>query len=48
MLNYGRYPLINAAVEGKHNRVKVLKRRGYGSTNSRSFLLRILDLIHTD
>ena len=48
VLNYWRYPFTNALVEGKHNRLKALRRRGYGSTNSRSFLLRILDLIHTD
>jgi hypothetical protein len=34
-------------VEGKHNRVKVLKRRAYGYRNDRNFMLRILNLIHT-
>lgn len=48
LLNYWRYPITNALVEGKHNRVKVLKRRAYGYRNERSFLLRILSLIHTD
>ena len=48
VLNYWRYPITNALVEGKHNRVKTLKRRGYGYRNDRSFLLRILSLIHTD
>jgi transposase len=48
VLNYQRYPITNALVEGKHNRVKVLKRRAYGYRNDRSFLLRILSLIHTD
>lgn len=48
VLNYWRYPLTNALVEGKHNRIKALKRRGYGYRNNRSFLLRILSLIHTD
>lgn len=48
VLNYWRYPITNALVEGKHNRIKVLKRRGYGYRNDRSFLLRILSLIHTD
>lgn len=48
VLNYWRYPITNALVEGKHNRVKVLKRRGYGYRNDRSFLLRVLNLIHTD
>jgi transposase len=48
VLNYWRYPITNALVEGKHNRIKVLKRRAYGYRNDRSFLLRILSLIHTD
>jgi len=48
VLNYWRYPITNALVEGKHNRVKTLKRRAYGYRNDRSFLLRILSLIHTD
>ena len=48
VLNYWRYPITNALVEGKHNRVKTLKRRAYGNRNDRSFLLRGLSLIHTD
>jgi len=48
VLNYWRYPITNALVEGKHNRVKTLKRRAYGYRNDRSFLLRVLSLIHTD
>ena len=48
VLNYWCCPITNAVVEGKHNRVKVLKRRAYGYRNDRSFLLRILSLIHTD
>jgi transposase len=48
VLNYWRYPITNALVEGKHNRIKTLKRRAYGYRNDRSFLLRILNLIHTD
>ena len=47
VLNYWHYPLTNAMVEGKHNRVKVLKRRAYGYRNDRTFSLRILNLIHT-
>jgi len=35
-------------VEGKHNRIKTLKRRAYGYRNDSGFLLRILNLIHTD
>ena len=48
VLNYWQYPITNALVEGKHNRIKTLKRRGYGYRNDRSFLLRLLSLIHTD
>lgn len=47
VLNYWRFPLTNAMVEGKHNRVKVLKRRAYGYRNDRTFSLRILNLFHT-
>lgn len=47
VLNYWDYPLTNAMVEGKHNRVKVLKRRAYGYRNDRTFSLRILNLFHT-
>jgi transposase len=47
VLNYWRYPFTNAMVEGKHNRVKVLKRRAYGYRNDRMFSLRILNLFHT-
>jgi transposase len=48
VLNYWRYPITNALVEGKHNRVKTLKRRGYGYRNDRSFMLRILSQNHSD
>jgi len=47
VLNYWPHPLTNAMVEGKHNRVKVLKRRAYGYRNDRVFSLRILNLFHT-
>lgn len=47
VLAYWDYPITNAMVEGKHNRVKVLKRRAYGYRNDRTFLLRILNLFHT-
>ena len=47
ILNYWDYPITNAMVEGKHNRVKVLKRRAYGYRNDRVFSLRILNLFHT-
>lgn len=48
VLSYWEYPLTNAMVEGKHNRVKVLKRRAYGYRNDRTFSLRILNCFHTD
>lgn len=48
VLNYWRYPITNALVEGKHNRIKVMKRRAYGYRNDRTFLLRILSDVHTD
>lgn len=48
VLNYWRYAITNALVEGKHNRVKTLKRRAYGYRNDSRFLLRLLSLIHTD
>lgn len=48
ILNYWRYPLTNAVVEGKHTRVKALKRRAYGYRNDRHFQLRILNCFHTD
>jgi transposase len=48
VLNYWRYPITNALVEGKHNRIKTLKKRAYGYRNDRSFLLRLLSRIHTD
>lgn len=48
VLNYWRYPITNALVEGKHNRIKTLKRRAYGYRNDRSFLLRVLSQNHTD
>jgi transposase len=47
ILNYWLCPITNALVEGKHNRVKVLKRRAYGYRNDRTFSLRILNLFHT-
>jgi len=47
ILAYWRHRITNALVEGKHNRVKVLKRRAYGYRNERVFQFRILNLIHT-
>ena len=48
VLNYWRYSITNALVEGKHNRIKALKRRGYGYRKEGRFVLRILSQIHTD
>jgi transposase len=48
VLNYWRYPLTNAHVEGKYNRIKALERRVYGFRKNKSFLPRILNTIHTD
>ena len=48
VLNYWGYPLTNAMVEGKHNRVKVLKRRAYSYRNDRTFSLRFLNCFHAD
>ncbi len=47
VLAYWEHRITNAVVEGKHNRVKVLKRRGDGYRNDRTFQFRILNLIHT-
>ena len=47
ILNFWDCPITTAMVEGKHNRVKVLKRRAYGYRNDRTFSLRILNLFHT-
>ncbi len=47
VVNFWDYPITNAMVEGKHNRVKVLKRRAYGYRNDKTFSLRILNLFHT-
>jgi transposase len=48
VLDRWQYPLTNAMAEGKHNRVKVLKRRAYGHRHDRNFMLRTLSLIHTE
>ena len=48
LLNYWHHPITNAVVEGKHNRVKVAKRRAFGYRNDHVFQLRILNLFHTD
>jgi len=48
ILNHWPFRLTNAVVEGKHNRVKTMKRRAYGYRNRKVFLLRFLNLVHTD
>lgn len=48
VLNYWRFPITNAVVEGKHHRLKAQKRRAYGYRNQRRLLLRFLNLVHTD
>ncbi|GFP27979.1 transposase, partial [Candidatus Hakubella thermalkaliphila] len=42
ILNYFIYPLTNGFVEGKHNRIKTIKRMAYGYRNPNNFKLRIL------
>lgn len=44
MLSYRRFPITNALVERKHNRLKVMKRRAYGYRNRDNFLLGSLNL----
>lgn len=48
VLNFWDYPLTNAMVEGKHNRIKVLKRKAYGYRNDRTLSLRFLNCFHTN
>lgn len=48
VLNYWRFPLTSALVQGKYDRVKVVKRRAYGHRNGEVLLLRFLSVIHTD
>lgn len=42
ILNYFDYPYTNGFVEGKNNRIKVIKRVAYGYRNSDNFRQRIL------
>ena len=42
ILNYFDYPITNGFVEGKNNRIKVIKRIAYGYRNMGNFRLRIL------
>jgi transposase len=41
-------PHHHALMEGKNNRVNVLKRRAYGYRNDTSLPLKILSLTHAD
>jgi transposase len=42
ILNYFEYRITNGFVEGKNNRIKTIKRMGYGYRNTDNFRLRIL------
>lgn len=42
ILNYFDYPYTNGFVEGKNNRIKVIKRVAYGYRNNSNFRVRIL------
>jgi len=42
ILNYFDYRITNGFVEGKNNRIKTIKRMGYGYRNNNNFRLRIL------
>lgn len=41
ILNYFDYPYTNGFVEGKNNRIKVIKRVAYGYRNQNNFRQRI-------
>ena len=42
ILNYFDYPYTNGFLEGKNNRIKVIKRTAYGYRNPANFRQRIL------
>jgi len=42
ILNYFDHPYTNGFVEGKNNRIKVIKRVAYGYRNANNFRERIL------
>jgi len=42
ILNYFTWRYTNGFIEGKNNRIKVLKRRGYGYRNFDNFRLHVL------
>ena len=42
ILNYFDYPYTNGFLEGKNNRIKVIKRMAYGYRNKANFRQRIL------
>ncbi len=42
ILNYFDYPYTNGFLEGKNNRIKVIKRVAYGYRNPTNFRQRIL------
>ncbi|MDH5715845.1 MAG: transposase [Candidatus Aminicenantes bacterium] len=44
ILNYFRYPLSTAKVEGLNNKIKVIKRKAYGYRDVEYFKLKIYNL----
>jgi transposase len=46
LLNYFRYPITSAVVEGINNKIKTLKRQAYGFRDQEYFKLRLYHL-HT-
>ena len=48
ILNYFDHRYTNGFVEGKNNRIKVIKRMAYGYRNSHSFRQRILLTNHKE
>lgn len=48
ILNYHDYPITNGFVEGKNNRIKTIKRAGYGYRNTYNLGLRVLAANYQD
>ena len=44
ILNYFKYRMTNAKIEGLNNKIKVLKRKAYGYRNNENFILNIYNL----
>lgn len=47
ILNYFKYPLTNAILEGLNNKIKTLKRQAYGYRNMDNFFLKIYSIHRT-